>query len=175
MKANRVSRRGLRPKSFLECTSICLVGSILLGFVLFWTSMIIAAFANQPNPGEICILIIAFLNFIHCPLYYVLLQRRKEPSASLLVFAGAATGTIVMMTLIASMRSPSLALLLLMPIGLWLGYVAAYSFVPNEPLPGNCECGYDLRGLPEPRCPECGLAFDPNRPDLVIESKSGSI
>jgi hypothetical protein len=21
-------------------------------------------------------------------------------------------------------------------------------------------CGYDLRGLPEPRCPECGRAFD---------------
>ncbi len=22
-------------------------------------------------------------------------------------------------------------------------------------------CGYDLRGLPEPRCPECGEPFDP--------------
>jgi hypothetical protein len=22
------------------------------------------------------------------------------------------------------------------------------------------ECGYSLRGLPEPRCPECGTAFD---------------
>ncbi len=21
-------------------------------------------------------------------------------------------------------------------------------------------CGYDLRGMPEPRCPECGMAFD---------------
>lgn len=28
--------------------------------------------------------------------------------------------------------------------------------------PGHCQkCGYDLRGLPEPRCPECGRAFDP--------------
>jgi hypothetical protein len=27
---------------------------------------------------------------------------------------------------------------------------------------GRCEqCGYDLRGLPEPRCPECGKGFDP--------------
>ncbi|HZL33838.1 MAG TPA: hypothetical protein VFC78_00930 [Tepidisphaeraceae bacterium] len=27
---------------------------------------------------------------------------------------------------------------------------------------GLCvKCGYDLRGLPEPRCPECGRAFDP--------------
>ena len=28
--------------------------------------------------------------------------------------------------------------------------------------PGYCKgCGYCLRGLPEPRCPECGRAFDP--------------
>ena len=25
-------------------------------------------------------------------------------------------------------------------------------------------CGYDLRGLPAARCPECGLPFDPNAP-----------
>ncbi len=30
--------------------------------------------------------------------------------------------------------------------------------------PGVCtKCGYDLRGLPEPRCPECGTPFDPKR------------
>jgi len=28
--------------------------------------------------------------------------------------------------------------------------------------PGHCRvCEYDLRGLPEPRCPECGTPFDP--------------
>jgi hypothetical protein len=28
--------------------------------------------------------------------------------------------------------------------------------------PGHCRvCDYDLRGLPEPRCPECGTPFDP--------------
>lgn len=28
---------------------------------------------------------------------------------------------------------------------------------------GHCrECGYNLAGLPEPRCPECGTKFDPN-------------
>lgn len=26
-------------------------------------------------------------------------------------------------------------------------------------------CDYDLRALPEHRCPECGRAFDPSRPD----------
>ncbi len=30
----------------------------------------------------------------------------------------------------------------------------------NPPVPRECpECGYDLRGLPEPRCPECGEPF----------------
>lgn len=27
----------------------------------------------------------------------------------------------------------------------------------------RCECGYLLIGLPEPRCPECGLSFEPKR------------
>jgi hypothetical protein len=31
-----------------------------------------------------------------------------------------------------------------------------------SPEPMRClACGYDLRGLPENRCPECGRAFDP--------------
>jgi hypothetical protein len=35
--------------------------------------------------------------------------------------------------------------------------------------PGHCRvCDYDLRGLPESRCPECGTPFDPAEvPDLV--------
>jgi len=33
-------------------------------------------------------------------------------------------------------------------------------------LEGRCEkCNYDLRGLPEPRCPECGTPFTPPGPD----------
>jgi hypothetical protein len=28
-------------------------------------------------------------------------------------------------------------------------------------------CGYALRDLPEPRCPECGRTFDPSDPDTV--------
>lgn len=39
-----------------------------------------------------------------------------------------------------------------------------------RPMPGYCPaCGYDLRGLPEPRCPECGERFDRRRrvPDWI--------
>jgi hypothetical protein len=39
----------------------------------------------------------------------------------------------------------------------------------NEPRIFCLECGYPLDGLPEPRCPECGAAFDPNDPDTYRE------
>ena len=29
-------------------------------------------------------------------------------------------------------------------------------------------CSYDLRGLPENRCPECGRPFDPGSPDTYV-------
>ncbi len=31
-------------------------------------------------------------------------------------------------------------------------------------------CEYDLRGLPEPRCPECGRAFDPQNPKTFLKA-----
>jgi len=37
--------------------------------------------------------------------------------------------------------------------------------MPLVTLPMFCrQCGYNLHGLPENRCPECGQAFDPNNP-----------
>ena len=37
----------------------------------------------------------------------------------------------------------------------------------DDDTPRCAACGYDLRGLAQPRCPECGLAFD--RRDLLAE------
>lgn len=41
------------------------------------------------------------------------------------------------------------------------------------PQPGHCtRCRYDLRGLPENRCPECGTEFDPATTGRAIEPGS---
>jgi hypothetical protein len=40
-----------------------------------------------------------------------------------------------------------------------------HAAIEQEAPPGLCwECGYPLKGLPTPRCPECGRAFDPADP-----------
>ncbi|MCH7594993.1 MAG: hypothetical protein IID35_00395 [Planctomycetes bacterium] len=42
-------------------------------------------------------------------------------------------------------------------------------FVPRRTRPGHCqECAYNLHGLADARCPECGTTFDP----LIIEKET---
>ena len=45
------------------------------------------------------------------------------------------------------------------------GGAVTYRFLrfPSRDEPVCKNCGYSLRGLPEPRCPECGEPFEPPR------------
>lgn len=51
---------------------------------------------------------------------------------------------------------------LLSPMALWTGFaLRRRGRRRNRETDGHClTCDYDLSGLPEPRCPECGTAFD---------------
>jgi hypothetical protein len=50
----------------------------------------------------------------------------------------------------------------LLPVALLFGVVFLRNRYSPVYLPGHCvKCGYDLQGLPEPRCPECGKPFEP--------------
>jgi hypothetical protein len=47
----------------------------------------------------------------------------------------------------------------LVPVHIW-----AWHMRPRYRSPWECQvCGYTLYGLHDPRCPECGTAFDPGR------------
>ena len=51
--------------------------------------------------------------------------------------------------------------------GMAMLYLARYTQRMKK-LPFCAECGYDLQGLPENRCPECGTAFDPAQFDAAM-------
>ena len=42
----------------------------------------------------------------------------------------------------------------------------------DEPRTRCAKCGYLLCGLPEPRCPECGTPFEPDKTDTNIPPSS---
>lgn len=49
---------------------------------------------------------------------------------------------------------------------------AIAAFLGRRDRPGVCDCGYDLRGGPHQRCPECGVISDPALPELAAFAAS---
>jgi uncharacterized paraquat-inducible protein A len=112
--------------------------AVLLAVVLVAT-LAFRSFSNLP-PKPMLESTAAGL-FAFCPAYLALVTIPDQAISTLFV----ATGTATSLT-----------------IGL-VGGSAWYYWARRDARqdPGRCErCGYLLRGLPEPRCPECGTPFD---------------
>jgi hypothetical protein len=100
--------------------------------------------------------------------------RAYRPVASIAAFAFLGMGAASLPGMVAFIRSTSFDLLfglyffLVPPTIGWLVPFLVLSgvvFLRNRyrPIypPGHCrKCGYDLQGVPEPRCPECGKPFE---------------
>jgi len=101
--------------------------------------------------------------------------RAYKPIASIAALAFLGMGAASLPGMVALMRSTPIDPLFVVfsflapPAIGWLAPFAVLSgavFLRNRyrPIypPGYCgKCGYDLQGLPEPRCPECGKSFEP--------------
>ena len=160
------------PRSFLRCVLICSVAGLLLG-IHFGAVVLLFSLLFPPrgNPSINWLLMwtagIAFFTLLHAPLYCVFLRRRREPTAFWVFVAPSLVGTTLMWFTEFVIAPLPEWMTLAIPLDVWIGFAAAYSWVPNLCLPGTChKCDYDLRGLSEPRCPECGTPFDPCRSDL---------
>jgi len=127
------------------------------------------------SPGRLTILVLAILT-----LFYLLRVRWVGPLAMQAAnFWGGmlCVSWFVLWTLLGAMIGVHLALLgSVMVVMSAVGQAQALSRLTRVRLllrmliaapipihdPAVCSrCGYDLRGLPEPRCPECGTPFEP--------------
>jgi len=112
--------------------------------------------------------------FLLLPLGFLLLgysaTRRLHRCVLVLAFLATAGLTFKLMGAVSSSSEPGSAIQWygsiygpwLVGVGFVVVLVRGLVFVPRRSERGLCRgCGYDLRGLPEPRCPECGKSFDP--------------
>lgn len=98
------------------------------------------------------------------------------------IIAWACVGAGVSSAILQSYRETPLTTLLsgVAILGGLLTVIVSLFLWPRLPVwePGSCtQCGYPLRGLPLPRCPECGTPFDPDKTPFFhragIDPKTG--
>ncbi|MCB9866103.1 MAG: hypothetical protein H6816_05660 [Phycisphaerales bacterium] len=95
------------------------------------------------------------LGAVHGPLLWPLLARRPWWCTSVVQYAGVLAAAVA-----AATWGDVRHVFLLPPLALWLAALACWRWGTPVTTPGCCVmCDYDLRGLIEPRCPECGTPF----------------
>ncbi len=105
-----------------------------------------------------------------CPHCDALLEVRENMKGNFLICVGFVILGLLALASCALMPQIVAAWLLNLPGAplsyflVWLlGLYGAMRLVDNVVVVGECyrQCGYYLRGLTEPRCPECGTEFTP--------------
>jgi hypothetical protein len=104
------------------------------------------------------------------------LGKRLLIELVILVLAAAALGVVLTITLL-NVGAPTWLAPLVNGVVVLLLSVSVLALVAYRPytrflrrylnergVPVCMRCGYDLRAIIEPRCPECGSAFEPHRP-----------
>lgn len=97
------------------------------------------------------------LGLVHGPLLWPLLSRRPWWTTQWVVYAA-----VIGVAAVSTGRGGAWLMLGVPLAAMWVAALACWWFIPMAALPGCCRrCDYDLRGLPVPRCPECGTPFVP--------------
>jgi hypothetical protein len=125
------------------------------GFVLGGAQATLAAPTRGP---DLTLLVMGWivLGLLHGPLTWPMLARRAWWCTTLAVCVALAiaAGCVAWFDQTALVLAGPLA-------GWWLTVLACRRLLPAIQADGLCRvCDYDLRGLPLPRCPECGTGFD---------------
>ncbi len=91
---------------------------------------------------------------------------RRNPARTVVLCVGGAVCVVYVAAFLGSfwfkwIQAPSMFALCVRLAGTAVMTFAIWRFIPKFPA-GCCQqCGYNLTGLPEPRCPECGQPFVP--------------
>lgn len=145
--------RALNPRAQLDHhVALCAFGGLVTGGIQAVVMM------RDVHGLDLSVVTIGWsiLGLLHGPLLWPILARRAWwTTAAVLCF-----GLVVAAVVAGVTRVPEL--IFLVPIAaLWLSAGACWRFSKAIAAPGLCRmCDYDLRGLPSPRCPECGTPFD---------------